>query len=145
MTAKEFLRRGYRIDQHIESKRSEIERLDALAKSVTVGYGREQVSRSRNVHSSEDAVVNLINAREELQTLVNQYLAVKADIRAVIDLVADADCRMLLEYRYLSLKSWESIMDNMDISRSYMFKLHKKALQMVDTVLATRDSLWEKQ
>lgn len=145
MTAKEFLRRGYRIDQHIESKRSEIERLDALAKSVTVGYGREQVSRSRNVHSSEDAVVNLINAREELHTLVNQYLAVKADIRAVIDLVADADCRMLLEYRYLSLKSWESIMDNMDISRSYMFKLHKKALQMVDTVLATRDSLWEKQ
>ena len=145
MTAKEFLRRGYRIDQHIESKRSEIERLDALAKSVTVGYGREQVSRSRNVHSSEDAVVNLINARDELHTLVNQYLAVKADIRAVIDLVADADCRMLLEYRYLSLKSWESIMDNMDISRSYMFKLHKKALQMVDTVLATRDSLWEKQ
>lgn len=145
MTAKEFLRRGYRIDQHIESKRSEIERLDALAKSVTVGYGREQVSRSRNVHSSEDAVVNLINAREELYTLVNQYLAVKADIRAVIELVADADCRMLLEYRYLSLKSWESIMDNMDISRSYMFKLHKKALQMVDTVLATRDSLWEKQ
>ena len=145
MTAKEFLCRGYRIDQYIESRRGEIERLDSISKNMTAGYGREPVNRSRNVHSGEDAIVNLINARDELNALVNQYLAVKADIRAVIDLVADADCRMLLEYRYLALKSWESIMDSMDISRSYMFKLHRKALQMVDTVLATRNSMWEKR
>ena len=145
MTAKEFLRRGYWIDQHIESKRSEIERLDSLAGSVTTGYGREQVSRTRNVHSGEETIVNLVAAREELNALIDQYLEVKADIRLVIDLVADADCRTLLEYRYLCMKSWESIMDCMDISRSYIFKLHKKALQMVDTVLATRNSLWDKQ
>ena len=50
MTAKEYLSQAYRIDQRINAKLEQAERLRELSRRRTVAYGGERVSHSRNVH-----------------------------------------------------------------------------------------------
>ena len=54
-------------------------------------------------------------------------------------LVADADCRLLLELRYLSMKRWEDIAGEMQMCRTSVYLLHQRALDMVETILRTRE------
>ena len=56
-----------------------------------------------------------------------------------IALVADADCRLLLELRYLSMKRWEDIAGEMQMCRTSVYLLHRRALDMVETILRTRE------
>ena len=127
MTAKEYLSQAYRIDQRINAKLEQVDRLRALSRKSTVSYGGERVSHTRNVASMEDTI--------------DRFVDIKREIQQTIDLVADADCRLLLEFRYLAMKRWIDVAGEMGICRAYANRLHEKALAMVDTVLRTRSVL----
>ena len=104
-----------------------------------MAYGGERVSHSRNVHRMEDTVVRLIEAERALDREIDAFLDVKQEIRQTIALVADADCRLLLELRYLSIKRWEDIAGEMQMCRTSVYLLHRRALDMVETILRTRE------
>jgi DNA-directed RNA polymerase specialized sigma subunit len=141
LTAKEYLSQAYRLDQRINSKLEQVEKLRALARHSTASYGGERVSRSRNVTSMEDSIIRLIEAEHTLNREIDRFVDTKREVQQTIDLVADADCRLLLELRYLCMKRWEDIAGEMVVSRSHVFRLHQQALDMVDTVLRTRRML----
>ena len=77
MTAKEYLSQAYRIDQRINAKLEQAERLRELSRRRTVAYGGERVSHSRNVHRMEDTVVRLIEAERALDREIDAFLDVK--------------------------------------------------------------------
>ena len=139
MTAKEYLSQAYRIDQRINAKLEQAERLRESSRRRTVAYGGERVSHSRNVHRMEDTVVRLIEAERALDREIDAFLDVKQEIHQTIALVADADCRLLLELRYLSMKRWEDIAGEMQMCRTSVYLLHRRALDMVETILRTRE------
>ena len=139
MTAKEYLSQAYRIDQRINAKLEQAERLRELSRRRTVAYGGERVTHSRNVHRMEDTVVRLIEAERALDREIDAFLDVKQEVRQTISLVADADCRLLLELRYLSMKRWEDIAGEMQMCRTSVYLLHRRALDMVETILRTRE------
>ena len=114
MTAKEYLSQAYRIDQRINTKLMRISELRALAQKCTVAYGGEQVSRTRNVASLEDAVMKIMEAEKELDAQIDLLVDTKKEIESVIERVPDADCRLLLEMRYLAMESWTEIARQMN-------------------------------
>ena len=141
MTAKEFLNRAYRLDTSINNRFEQIQRLRSLAGKTTAAYRGETVSHTRNVHSSEDAIIRIIEAEQELNREIDELIVIKNDIRQVIELVADPNCRLLLESRYLCMNHWDDVCSKLEVSRSRVFELHQTALSMVETVLATRRSI----
>lgn len=140
MTAKEYMGRAYRLDQRINSKYEQLMQLKALAEKTTVAYGNESVSHSRNVSSMEDIVIRIIEAEHELNAEIDRLITMKKEIQLTIDLVADGDCRLLLELRYLNMKSWRDICVAFELSKPHMFRMHNKALAMIETVLRTRNA-----
>ena len=138
MTVKEYLNRAYRLDMDIANKMDQIKHLKALAHSVTASYGGEVVSHSRNVDSMEKAVIRVMEAQAALTAQVDRLVDIRKEIQETIDLVADKDCRTLLDLRYMGMNSWDDICGKMEISRSHAFRLHSTALSMVETVLKTQ-------
>ena len=141
LTAKEYLAQAYRVDQRINAKREQVERLRALARQSTMAYGGEHVSRTRNISSMEDTIIRLIEAERALNREIDRFVDIKREIQQTIDLVADADCRLLLEFRYLCMKRWEDIAGEMEFCRAYAYRLHDRALDMMETLLRTRRAL----
>lgn len=135
MTAKEYLSRAYRVDQRINTKLTRISELRALAQKCTVAYGGERVSHTRNVASLEDAVMKIMEAEKELDVQIDLLVDTKKEIEGVIERVPDADCRLLLEMRYLAMESWTEIACQMNTYRMRVYRLHDKSLELVGEVL----------
>ena len=74
---------------------------------------------------------------QEAEKTIRDVLSCDGDL--TIALVADADCRLLLELRYLSMKRWEYIAGEMQMCRTSVYLLHRRALDMVETILRTRE------
>ena len=139
MTAKEYMNRAYRLDQRINSKMEQLQQLKSLSQRVTATYGTETVAHSRNVDTMANAVIKIAEAENELNKQVERLVCVRKEIRETIDLVADPDCRMLLELRYLCMKQWSEISSRLELGRTRLYTLHMTALKMVETVLATKE------
>ena len=139
MTAKEYLNRGYLLLKSIDAKKGQIDQLRTLAEHVTASYGGEVVSHSRNVHSLEEAMAKIVDAQNDLGNLICEYLDVVKELRQTIDLVADPECQLLLEMRYISMKSWKTIGVLLECCRTQTYNLHKRGLALVETVLRTRE------
>ena len=138
MTAKEYLGQAYRLDQRINTKLMQIESLRSLTQKVTVAYGGEPVSHTRNVSSLEDAIIRMMEAENELNREIDRLVDLKMDISAVIGAVRNENYRLVLEKRYLCFESWNQIGDEMRYSRRWVRDVHERALDVIEKILAER-------
>ena len=60
MTAREYLEQAYHLDQQINSKIEQVESLHALATKATATMNDSPVQQTRNSHSMEDVILNII-------------------------------------------------------------------------------------
>ena len=49
----------------------------------------------------------------------------------MIKQVGNFECQILLELRYLNLKTWAKIASEMGYSLQHIFKIHRKALKSI--------------
>lgn len=136
MTAFEFMNRAYKFQACIESKLEQIAVLRSLTQKVTAALDGETVSHTRNVTSLQDSIIRLMEAEDELQQEIDQLLNVKAEISAMIAKLDSPDYRLVLEMRYLSLKTWEEISSDLHFSLRWTKSLHARALKAVDQLIS---------
>ena len=138
MSAKEYLGQAYRLDQHIKDRLLQLSQLRSLTQQITTAYDREVVSRTRNVHALEDSVIRLMEAEEEINREVDQFVDTKMDISKTIAMVRNENYRLILEKRYLCFMTWEQISLDMNYTNRWLRKMHDRALDVVDRILQER-------
>jgi DNA-directed RNA polymerase specialized sigma24 family protein len=139
MTAKEYLAQAYHLDHRISAKLEQVEALRSLTQRVTVSYGREPVSHTRNISSMEDSIIRLMEAENALNRTIDALVEMKMDIAQCIDAVPNHDCQLLLEKRYLCFQSWEQIAIDMQCTVRWVHILHGRALRVIDRLRGTED------
>ena len=135
MTAREYLGQAYRLDQRINNKLQQIEQLRSLAQKVTVSYGGEAVSHTRNVTSMEDTIIRLMEAEKEIKLQIDELVNLKLQISKLIDQVRNESYRMILEKRYLCFLSWDQIASDLSYSKRWVEVKHSRALDVVERLL----------
>ena len=140
MTAKEYLGQAYRLDQRINSKLQQIESLRSLTQRVTVAYGGEVVSHTRNVTSMQDTIVRLMQAEEELNREIDRLVDLKAEIAGVISQVRNESYRLILEKRYLCFQTWAQIGADLHYTRRWLLTKHDRAMDVVEKLISEREA-----
>lgn len=134
MTAKEWLKRGWKLDQEIaaleRTKQATRERL----MSVTAGYDGEPVQGTRDPHRYD----RLVELEEKINQRIDQLVAVKREIVDAIAQVPDSRYRTLLTERYVNIRSWWQIAMDMDYSRQHVDRLHSQALKEFAAVMSEK-------
>lgn len=132
MKAKEYLHQAYRLDKRIQSNIEEMERLRELSTSVSSPSWGERIQTQRH---TDALFVRYLERIEELQIKINDevdhLVALKAEIRDVINKVTDIDERMVLRYRYVHNFTWEQIGDELNADRTTVYRWHNAALKHV--------------
>ena len=136
MTAKEYLQRAWQIDRRIQDKMNQAERLKEMATNVTATLSGMPGSASRNNHKMDGAIATMMDMAKDIETETERLLRVQTETMQTIWAVEDDTCRTLLELRYISFLPWESIADEMDVSKRRVLQLHAKSLKMVERQLA---------
>ena len=130
MTAKEYLRQAYRLNELIDSRITELERLrDYSTRLTSCSFEGERVSKSR---STEAPFARIIEKIVDLEKVINRdidrYVDLKTEMNAAIDRVSNVDERLLLRYRYLNNYSWDDIAQLLNVSGRTVHRIHSNAL-----------------
>ena len=131
MNAKEYLRQAWNIDQRIKDKMEQLKRLKEMSTNVTSVISDMPRRATPNPQKMEDAVLRLAEMESEIDADISSLVNLKIEIMQTIWQVEDANCRTLLEMRYINFKSWEEIAAAMGITVRWLHRLHAKALRLV--------------
>ena len=138
MTAKEYLKRAWNVDQRINSKLHQLDSLKDMATKATSTLGTEPVSGTRNVQRMADTIDNIVALENEINDDIDRLVDLKRNVIKTISKVQDTNCLTLLELRYLSFKSWDDIAAEMNYTSRWVHIMHSKALAAVEKILAER-------
>ena len=130
MTAKQYLKQAYRLDDLIKSNQEELQMLREQATTIgAVDYSKDRVQTSPKY---EGAFVNIALKISELEKCIeadiDKLFNLKIEIRTAINSVTDVDEKLLLRHRYLNFMTWEQICDEMHLSVRSIHRIHQKAL-----------------
>ena len=130
MTAKEYLQRGYRINELIESDLREVKRLRDIATSLSSpGFCEKVRGGSVGDASYTRTVEKIIALESKIDSEIDELVSVQTEIREVIDKVQNKDEKLLLRLRYVECLRWEEIAEKMSFSLRNLHLIHIKALK----------------
>lgn len=110
----------------------ERDELQAVALSpATASYEPTTRSGGYNPHRLSKAD-RYLQAQERLETAYIKYLDSWKAAAKLIDTLPPSLESLLLTYRYVSCYKWEDIAEKLELNKSYCYKLHTKALKMLD-------------
>ena len=139
MKAEEFLSRAYRLDQQIQSKVLQLDRIRACASGSGFRYGDVKVQSSGPDSMVENAVMRILEEERAINEEIDRLVETKRQIREVINQVEDVTCRLLLEKRNLLFETWPKICMDMNIGMRWAQVRHREAVMIVQGIL---DRLW---
>ena len=129
MTAKEYLRQAYRLDQKINSDLEEVAALREMASSVSSPQLSERVQTSRKGDAPfVRCLEKIIELEDKINKEIDLLVELKKEIRIVIATVEDTDERMVLKYRYVHNYTWEQIGNELHADARTVRRWHGKAL-----------------
>lgn len=135
MTTKEWLNRGYKLDNEINALLKEQSAALTRATGSTCGTGAEKVQTSRR-NNSEDRFINYASYSELIDNRIDELYAIKQEILSVINKVDDAVLRTLLIEKYVNFHTWEQIACDMNYSYVHVVhNLHPKALNAISKIV----------
>ncbi len=131
MTTKEWLNRGWRIENEIEILQREKELAFERITSASCANDDVRVMKSEQ-NSSENKLINYLAYNDKIDTRIDELYQVKQEIHEAISRVQNPIFRQLLELRYLQFKRWEQIavlLDYKDVR--HVYRLHGNALKEI--------------
>lgn len=129
MTTKEYLSQAYRIDQRIDSKIRQVQKLRDQSQSANQTIHDSPRTTSPNTHSMESILVNIFDLEREINEDIDALVDLKRDIMHRIKRIENVEYQLILEQRYLCFWRWEQIAVEMDCSTRHLFRIHDAALE----------------
>ena len=129
MTAMEYLKQAYRLDQRIDSDIAEKERLRDMAFKIKAsGFDGNYNPNHPTEASFVRTLEKVWKLEAKINTEIDKLVDLKEQIRSVIDEVTDPNERMVLCYRYIHNMTWEQIGIILHADSRTMRRWHEKAL-----------------
>ena len=132
---KEFLLRAEAMERRIDAALRKVELFRSLAERVTSHWEKESVSHSRNVSANEDAIIQLMEAEEQLKQLCAEYGVVVSEITAVLAALESREDERLLSDVFLKHQSLEQIATREHVTKSCMYKRGDRALDELERII----------
>ena len=139
MNAKEYLSQVMRIDQRINSKLEQLQKLRASSTKATATLSDMPRPESPDLQRLETTVAKIVDLENEINRDIDTLVNLRGEIYHLIQTVQDVNQQLLLELRYLCFKSWREIAEMMGLEERYVLKVHGRALNAVGKII----SKWE--
>ena len=89
------------MERSVHAAARKVELFKSMAEKITMSLEGEVVSHSPNVHSNEDAIIRLSEAKDDLRNLTDAYTSMVDMITEKMTRLDDPEEESLLTYHYL--------------------------------------------
>lgn len=112
----------------------------AAATKASAVLGGEFVSRSRDVTVHENAVIRLMEAKQEYVEAERQYSDLRNQVCFLLQRLDDPMNADILRLRYVEHKRMPAIAKELHLSRSSIYSRHEIALSELQGILQTQST-----
>ena len=144
MTGKEFLQQVLQANKNLKSRLEQLIVIQTMAQKITTIISGTPSISDRSQSRIENAVVNVFQESEKIENAVTEFLDLRQRAVELIAKVANDDERIILEYRYLTDKSWAEISKVMGFKIRYIYRLHGRALLSFEKIFEAGDKSAQK-
>ena len=130
MTAKEYLRSIKYLDNAINAKQRELDRLRHDAENIkAISYDKDKVQSSAPSDSTK-IIDKIIDLNKEINSEIDRLIDLKAEARAKINRVYNNKLVSLLTNLYINGYTFEQTAENLDVNYRTVCRWHGQALQI---------------
>ena len=134
MTAQEYLRQYQRMRSRVRDLLEERQRWEDLALRITPSYASVVVSASAGAGRIATSIEQIEEWETKLDEQISEQLRLRKEIESVVAAVKNDDYQSLLHLRYIMGYTWERVAEEMHYTTQWVYVMHKKALEAVETV-----------
>ena len=140
MTLKQYLNRGIDLNREIAIMKEEMKNISESLTRLSINLDSDKIKKSPTTSPLENGVVHMVQLEKEIQDAIEKLATIGSETMLVINKLDDYNSRTLLIKRYVGYKSWETIAQEMNISRrgaqnKYYYALNKLEFLMKDSPL----------
>lgn len=139
MEAKEFLKQPERLDLRIKNKLIEKQQWRDIALGITSSTEGERVQSSGAKSKMADAVIKLVDAEAEIDSLVDELIDTKKKVIQTIEQLDSATEYNVLHMRYIQYLSLQEIADHYHRDYGWATTTHGRALKSVQELLERKE------
>lgn len=136
--AKEFLKQVQKIDRLIDNKIAERNQWISKATSTVASSSGERVQTSGNPYKMENAIINYLGLTEEIDKIIAELAAKKADVIKMIELLPPIEYDVLHKI-YIQYKTLQDVADDYDKTYSWATTIQGRAMQHLQKYLNERE------
>ena len=136
MTAIELFNKIEISERNVATAARKVEIFRCMAERITSTLEGEVVSHSRNVHSQEDYIIRLTEAKDELRAASGRYSLLVQFITEKMSVLENQDDEELLTYHHLNHLPLNDVSIKLHHARTWGYRRHEIALKKLDAVLA---------
>lgn len=134
MTAKQYLRQGYRLNELIKTHQDELARLHQMVGSVhSPGFDKPGGGAPKwNGNTAEQSlVIKTIDLERQIKEEIERMVGLLQEIHSSIEAVPDKNERLVLRCRYILFLGWAETAERMNYSYQQVRRIHGTALQHI--------------
>jgi DNA-directed RNA polymerase specialized sigma subunit len=131
MTAKQYLRQAYRLNELINSHIREVEQLRLLSTSVpSTDFSKERVQGGKLPGDRiSNIIAKIVDLEKQINDEIDRFVDLKKEIHDAVDNVKNVNEQLVLRYRYIEFLTWEQISERMNYSIMQVHRIHSNALR----------------
>lgn len=134
MQAGQYLRQLKTLDNMINAKLLEKERIRALGENITPSL-TERVQGGDIGDKVAATVIKLVELDKQIQEAIDRMVDLKKEATENINRIQDSRCRIVLSMYYLSNLTFEEIAKNIHYSYRWVLRIHKKGIKELEEKL----------
>jgi DNA-directed RNA polymerase specialized sigma subunit len=130
MTAKQYLRQAYRLNELINSHTKELESLKLLLTSLPgIDFSQEKVQGGKlPCDRTPNIISQIVELENEVKQEIENFITLKKEVHDVINAVTNPNEKLVLRYRYIEFLTWEQTANLMAYSIKQVHRIHSEAL-----------------
>lgn len=126
--AKEYFAQIRKTDRLIHRLDSTIATLRSSLTSTGSQLKQDKVQTSGPKNTLEETIIKIIDLEAKINARIDELVSMKQEAFTMINRIPDLDQQNILIGRYIQLKKWEDISEELNYSMQWVFELHGKGL-----------------
>lgn len=126
--AKEYFAQIRKTDRLIQRLTDTVNTLRSGLTSQNYELKPDKVQTSGPKDTLGETIVKIMSLEEDINTRIDELVSMKKEAFSMISKIPDLDQQNVLVGRYIQLKKWEDISEELNYSMQWVFELHGKGL-----------------
>lgn len=126
--AKEYFAQIRKTDRLIQRLTDTVNTLRSGLTSQSYELKPDKVQTSGPKDTLGETIAKIMSLEDDINTRIDELVSMKQEAFTMINRIPDLDQQNVLVGRYIQLKKWEDISEELNYSMQWVFELHGKGL-----------------